>query len=82
MAEMTKEKWIKAGLEIAEHLKAIDSIIKRNDIDLLSIGVVNNLAWATYREDLEDGENIDWEVSIDPSGTKVKSNYSWIYTQT
>lgn len=34
---MDRAKWIKAGLEIAEHLKAIQRIIEQNGMDRLSM---------------------------------------------
>ena len=34
---MDRAKWIKAGLEIAEHLKAIRRIVRQNGIDKMSM---------------------------------------------
>lgn len=64
---MDRPKWIKAGLEIAEHLKAIRRILKQNGIDNLSMASFpNKNTWATYI----DNDDNHWEVRITPEGTE------------
>lgn len=68
MAEMTKEKWIKAGLEIAEHLKALQKITAENGMDMLSIAVFGNrddISYATFIDGSpHDEDRVYYEVRV------------------
>lgn len=62
--EVNKEKWIKAGLEISEHLLAISNIVNKNNIDILSMGVVNGGLASAYFMDGDGCKKDVYEVDI------------------
>nr|DAX75658.1 MAG TPA: protein of unknown function (DUF2610) [Caudoviricetes sp.] len=41
---MDREKWTKAGLEIADHLREIEKIAKRNGMSLTTLAAGNELS--------------------------------------
>ena len=45
---MDREKWIKAGLEIADHLREIERIVKKNGMSITTMAASHDLSWATY----------------------------------
>ena len=64
---MDRAKWIKAGLEIAEHLKAIRRIIEQNGMDRLSMASFSHdRTWGTYIDDNNDKKH--WTVEVDEKG--------------
>ena len=64
---MDRPKWIKAGLEIAEHLKAIQRIIEQNGMDRLSMASFSHdITWGTYIDDNNDKKH--WTVEVDEKG--------------
>lgn len=60
---MDREKWTKAGLEIADRLREIEKIAKRNGMSLTSLAAGNELSWATYIQD-----DTQWSVTLYPDG--------------
>lgn len=60
---MDREKWTKAGLEIADHLRKIEKIAKRNGMSLTTLAVGNELSWATYIQD-----DAQWSVTLYSDG--------------
>ncbi len=60
---MDRAKWTKAGLEIADHLREIEKIAKRNGMSLTTLAVGNELSWATY---IDNGTQ--WEVMLYSDG--------------
>ena len=60
---MDREKWIKAGLEIADHLREIEHIVKKNGMSITSLAASNDLSWATYIQD-----DVTWSVTLSPDG--------------
>ena len=58
---MDREKWTKAGFEIADHLREIEKIAKRNGMSLISLAAGNELSWATYIQD-----DVQWSVTLYP----------------
>ena len=60
---MDREKWIKAGLEIADHLKEIRKIAKRNGMSLTTIAIGNEYSWATFVDN-----DTQWEAMLYQDG--------------
>lgn len=58
---MDRAKWTKAGLEIADHLREIEKIAKRNGMSLTTLATGNELSWATYIQD-----DTQWSVTLYP----------------
>ena len=64
---MDRPKWIKAGLEIAEHLKAIQRIIEQNGMDRLSMASFSHdRTWGASIDDNNDKKH--WTVEVDEKG--------------
>lgn len=59
---MDREKWTKAGLEIADHLREIEKIAKRRNV-VNNFSGSNELSWATYIQD-----DAQWSVTLYPDG--------------
>lgn len=85
MAGMTKEKWIKAGLEIAEHIKALQQIAVESDMDLLSIAVFNNkdaVSFATFVDgELGDEGTVTFNVNVRNGKATLCANHEYYYVQ-
>lgn len=60
---MDREKWIKAGLEIADHLREIERIVKKNGMSITTMAASHDLSWATYIQD-----DVQWSVTLYPDG--------------
>lgn len=77
---MDKEKWIKVGLEIADHLEEIQRIIARNGMDQISMAVFRTgFLTATYIDDSET----QWSVVRRGNGVVVlEENQDVYYTRT
>lgn len=72
---MDRAKWIKAGLEIAEHLKAIRRIVRQNGIDKMSMSsFADDITWGTYIDDDRKHCTVEVDekgvVSLEESGFK------------
>lgn len=78
---MDRAKWIKVGLEIAEHLKAIRRIIEQNGMDSLSMASFSHdITWGTYIDDNNDKKQ--WTVEVDKKGVVSLEESSFkIYTK-
>lgn len=61
---MDREKWTKVGLEIADHLREIEHIIKKNGMSITSLAVSDKRSWATYIQD----DDTQWSVTLRPDG--------------
>ena len=62
---MDRAKWIKAGLEIAEHLKAIRRIVRQSGINKLSMtSFADDITWGIYIDD----DKKHWIVEVDEKG--------------
>lgn len=79
---MNREQWTKAGLEIADHMKEIQKIIKRNNIDQINIPMFPDWSMATYIEE-QGGEYTYWDVKVCKDGpTELSENLKPYYTRT
>lgn len=61
---MDKERWMKVGPKIGEHLEAIQRIVNQSGIDQLSMVSFSGTSWGTYI----DGNRKHWEVKVDADG--------------
>lgn len=78
---MDREQWTKVSLEIADHIKAIQTIVKRNRMDWVGISVFSDkLSWATH---IDDTTETNWGVKIKPDGsTELDEKGLPYYTRT
>ena len=76
---MDRERWIKVGLEIADHLEEIQRIIARNGMKLISMGSFGDgFANATYIDD----DETQWSVVRRGNGVVVlEENQDVYYTR-
>lgn len=59
---MDRQRWIKVGLEIAEHLKELERIAEENGIDNFSIAIfTGKRSWATR---IDEEKDIVWGVHV------------------
>ena len=77
---MDRERWIKVGLEIADHLEEIQRIIARNGMDQISMAVFRTgFLTATYIDDSET----QWSADKTRYGyIKLSENQDPYYTRT
>lgn len=74
---MDRERWMKVGPKIGEHLEAIQRIVNQNGIDQLSMTSFSNRSWGTYIDDEKY-----WEVNVDADGTiGLEENFFRFYTK-
>lgn len=69
---MDREKWTKVGLEIADHLREIERIVKKNGMSITSLAVSDKRSWATYIQD----DDTQWSVTLHPDG-RVELEEDW-----
>lgn len=62
---MDRERWIKAGLEIGEHLKEIRRIVNQSGIDHLSMFLHQGGPAEVLH--IDDDEKL-WKVTVDSDG--------------
>ena len=60
---MDRAKGTKAGWEIADHLREIEHIVKKNGMHITSMAASHDLSWATYIQD-----DVQWSVTLYPDG--------------
>lgn len=63
---MDRERWIKAGLEIGEHLKEIRRIVNQSGVDHLSMFLHRGGPAEVLH--IDDDEKL-WKVTVDSDGT-------------
>ena len=62
---MDRERWMKVGPKIGEHLEAIQQIVNQSEIYHLSMASFPEQSWGLHIDD--DGKH--WEISVNSGGT-------------
>ena len=77
---MDREKWIKVGLEIVDHVKDIQMICQKNGMKMVDIVVFSNgTSWADHT----DSDNNQWTAYLRRDGkTELQIDDSTYYTRT
>lgn len=75
---MDRERWMKVGPKIGEHLEAIQRIVNQNGIDQLCMASFSGNSWGLHIDD--DGKH--WEISVNSGGTiSLEENQFRFYTK-
>ena len=68
---MDREKWTKTGLEIADHLREIERIVRKSGMHITSMAASQDLSWVTYIQD-----DVQWSATLYPDG-RVELEKDW-----